>query len=133
MKDARAALKALREEECERQRQEAKKAEQQRQYQMQEKLEVMRRKKQESLQYKRQLALQHMQEQERELHMRQEQAKQQYLTQQQRLGMASVVPRNYPAPYPVASLMQYGHTPMQGRYQMTTLQPQQRVVSAPPS
>ncbi len=78
VKDARAALEALREEERERKRREAEEAERLRQIQMQEKLEVMRKKKQEYLQYQRQLALQRMQEQEREMLMRQEQAKQQY-------------------------------------------------------
>lgn len=78
VKDARAALEALREEERERKRREAEEAERIRQIQMQEKLEVMRRKKQEYLQYQRQLALQRMQEQEREMMLRQEQVKQQY-------------------------------------------------------
>ena len=50
MKDARAALDALREEERERKRREAEEAERLRQIQMREKLEVMRKKKQEYLQ-----------------------------------------------------------------------------------
>lgn len=78
IKDARAALEALREEERERKRAEAEEAERIRQIQMQEKLEVMRRKKQEYLEYQRQMALQRMQDQERELMMKQEQARQQY-------------------------------------------------------
>ena len=78
VKDARAALDALREEERERKRREAEEAERIRQIQMREKLEVMRKKKQEYLQYQRQLALQRMQEQEMEMKLRQEQAKQQY-------------------------------------------------------
>merc|ERR1719295_1194719 len=77
VKDARAALDALREEERERKRREAEEAERIRQIQMREKLEVMRKKKQEYLQYQRQVALQRMQEQEREMKLRQEQAKQQ--------------------------------------------------------
>jgi len=78
VKDARAALDALREEERERKRREAEEAERIRQIQMREKLEVMRKKKQEYLQYQRQVALQRMQEQEMEMKLRQEQVKQQY-------------------------------------------------------
>ncbi|KAF7273042.1 hypothetical protein GWI33_014233 [Rhynchophorus ferrugineus] len=79
VKDARAALDALREEHREKLRREAEEAERQRQMQMAHKLEIMRKKKQEYLQYQRQLALQRIQEQEREMQMRQEQQKQQYL------------------------------------------------------
>jgi growth factor-regulated tyrosine kinase substrate len=50
---------------------------------MREKLELMRQKKQEYLQYQRQVALQRMQEQEREMMLRHEQAKQHYILQQQ--------------------------------------------------
>lgn len=78
VKDARAALDALREEHREKMRREAEEAERQRQLQMAHKLEIMRKKKQEYLQYQRQLALQRIQEQEREMQMRQEQQKQQY-------------------------------------------------------
>ncbi|XP_059087624.1 hepatocyte growth factor-regulated tyrosine kinase substrate-like [Tigriopus californicus] len=78
IKDARAALDALREEEKERKRRDAEEAERIKQIQMSEKLEVMRQRKQEYLQYQRQMALQRMQEQEREMMMRQEQVKQQY-------------------------------------------------------
>merc|ERR1712038_2001951 len=81
VKDARAALDALREEERERRRREAEEAERQRQIQMRQKLDLMRKKKQEYLQYQRQLALQKMQEQEREMLLRQEQTKQQYMQQ----------------------------------------------------
>ena len=79
IKDARAALDALREEHREMLRQQAAEAERQRQMQMAQKLEVMRKKKEEYLQYQRQLALQRIQEQEREMILRQEQQKQQYL------------------------------------------------------
>lgn len=79
IKDARAALDALREEHCEKLRRQAEEAERQRQLQMAQKLDIMRKKKQEYLQYQRQLALQRIQEQEREMQMRQEQQKQQYL------------------------------------------------------
>ena len=87
VKDARAALDALREEERERKRREAEEAERLRQIQMREKLEVMRKKKQEYLQYQRQVALQRMQEQEMEMKLRQEQVKQQYaMNIQQTMG-----------------------------------------------
>ena len=87
VKDARAALDALREEERERKRREAEEAERIRQIQMREKLELMRKKKQEYLQYQRQVALQRMQEQEMEMKLRQEQAKQQYsMNMQQGMG-----------------------------------------------
>uniref|UniRef100_A0A1B6CX77 Hepatocyte growth factor-regulated tyrosine kinase substrate n=1 Tax=Clastoptera arizonana TaxID=38151 RepID=A0A1B6CX77_9HEMI len=79
VKDARAALDALREEHRERLRREAEIAERQRQMQMAQKLDIMRKKKQEYLQYQNQLALQRIQEQAREMQMRQEQQKQQYL------------------------------------------------------
>jgi len=79
VKDARAALDALREEHMEKMRREAEIAERQRQMQMAHKLDIMRKKKQEYLQYQRQLALQRIQEQEREMQVRQEQQKQQYL------------------------------------------------------
>lgn len=82
VKDARAALDALREEHREKLQREAEEAERQRQLQMAHKLEIMRKKKQEYLQYQRQLALQRIQEQEREMHMRQEQQKQQYMMPQ---------------------------------------------------
>lgn len=79
MKDARAALDALREEHREKLRRQAEEAERQRQMLMAQKLAIMRKKKQEYLQYQRQLALQKIQEQEREMQMRQEQQKQQYM------------------------------------------------------
>ncbi|KAK9704184.1 VHS domain [Popillia japonica] len=78
VKDARAALDALREEHRLKLKREAEEAERQRQLQMAHKLEIMRKKKQEYLQYQRQLALQRIQEQEREMQMRQEQQKHQY-------------------------------------------------------
>lgn len=79
MKDARAALDALREEHKEKLRRRAEEAERQRQLLMAQKLAIMRKKKQEYLQYQRQLALRKIQEQEREMQMRQEQQKQQYI------------------------------------------------------
>ncbi|CAH0563464.1 unnamed protein product [Brassicogethes aeneus] len=81
VKEAREALDALRDEHRDKMRREAEEAERQRQLQMAHKLDIMRKKKQEYLQYQRRLALQRIQEQEREMHMRQEQQKQQYLNQ----------------------------------------------------
>ncbi|XP_028143436.1 hepatocyte growth factor-regulated tyrosine kinase substrate [Diabrotica virgifera virgifera] len=82
VKDARAALDALREEHHEKLRREAEEQDRMRQMQMALKLEVMRKKKEEYLQYQRELALQRIQEQEREMQMRQEQQKQQYMMPQ---------------------------------------------------
>merc|ERR1719499_2424216 len=67
IKDARAALDALREEEMERKRREQEEQERQRQAQLAAKLEVMRKKKAEYLEYQRQVALQRMADQEREV------------------------------------------------------------------
>lgn len=75
IRDARAALDALREEHREQLRRAAEEAERIRQQQMAQKLEIMRKKKQEYLQYQREIALQRMHEQEREFIMRQEQMK----------------------------------------------------------
>nr|CAG4647868.1 EOG090X05AE [Moina brachiata] len=77
-RDARAALDSLREEHRERLRREAEEAERQRQIQMAQKLEIMRKKKQEYLQYQRQLAMQRMQEEEHEMLLRMEQQKHMY-------------------------------------------------------
>lgn len=79
IKDSRAALDVLRQEHVEKLRRLAEEQERQRQIQMAQKLEIMRKKKQEYLQYQRQLALQRIQEQEREMQLRQEQQKAQYL------------------------------------------------------
>ncbi|XP_028900068.1 hepatocyte growth factor-regulated tyrosine kinase substrate isoform X2 [Zeugodacus cucurbitae] len=79
IKDSRAALDVLRQEHVEKLRRIAEEQERQRQIQMAQKLEIMRKKKQEYLQYQRQLALQRIQEQEREMQLRQEQQKAQYL------------------------------------------------------
>lgn len=106
IKDARAALDALRDEEKERKRREAEEAERIKQIQMSEKLEVMRQRKQEYLQYQRQMALQRMQEQEREMLMRQEQVK------QQQYGV--IAPGGQPQP-PQAPMGPMG-MPMYGAY-----------------
>ena len=91
IKDARAALDALREEEMERKRQEQEELERQRQIQLAAKLEVMRKKKAEYLEYQRQLALQRMAEQEREVA-----SKAMYMTQPGPVmyGMAGGMPPN---------------------------------------
>lgn len=78
IRDSRAALDVLRQEHQEKLRRQAEEAERMRQYQMAQKLEIMRKKKQEYLQYQRQIALQRIQEQEREMQLRQEQQKAQY-------------------------------------------------------
>nr|CAD7428533.1 unnamed protein product [Timema monikensis] len=112
VKDARAALDALREEHREKLRRQAEEAERIRQMQMAHKLEIMRKKKQDYLQvntamctkdifYQRQLALQRIQEQERERQMRQEQQKQQYL-----MGTLPSYPMHY-----LPSVQQQGYTP----------------------
>merc|ERR1712051_498852 len=72
VKDARAALEALREEERGRKRREADEAEKLRQSQMREKLELMQQKKTEYLQYQRQLAMQRRQKKEQGRKIRQE-------------------------------------------------------------
>ncbi|XP_071445048.1 hepatocyte growth factor-regulated tyrosine kinase substrate [Hetaerina americana] len=95
VKDARAALDALRDEHREKLRRQAEEAERLRQLQMAQKLEIMRKKKQEYLQYQRQVALQRIQEQEREMQLRQEQQKQQYLVGQLPYGVA---PQHYMPP-----------------------------------
>jgi growth factor-regulated tyrosine kinase substrate len=81
VRDARDALDALRKEHHDHLRQLAEEAERQRQFQMQQKLQVMRQKKHEYLQYQRQLALQRVQEQERQMQMR---------IEQQRMGQGYV-------------------------------------------
>lgn len=120
-RDARAALDALREEHRERLRREAEEAERIRQIQMAHKLEIMRKKKQEYLQYQRQIALQRIQEQEREMQMRQEQQKQQYMMQ----GGGGPPPQGPPpstvyGPHPQQQQQQAGmapfHQPPQGGF-----------------
>uniref|UniRef100_A0A8C9VY29 Hepatocyte growth factor-regulated tyrosine kinase substrate n=1 Tax=Scleropages formosus TaxID=113540 RepID=A0A8C9VY29_SCLFO len=75
VRDARAALNALRDEHREKLRQAAEEAERQRQIQLAHKLEIMRQKKQEYLEMQRQLAIQRLQEQEKERQLRLEQQK----------------------------------------------------------
>uniref|UniRef100_A0A1A9WKJ1 Hepatocyte growth factor-regulated tyrosine kinase substrate n=1 Tax=Glossina brevipalpis TaxID=37001 RepID=A0A1A9WKJ1_9MUSC len=78
IKDSRAALDLLRQEHAEKLRLMAEEQERQRQIQMAQKLEIMRKKKQEYLQYQRQIALKRIQDQEREMQLRQEQQIAQY-------------------------------------------------------
>ncbi|XP_035254471.1 hepatocyte growth factor-regulated tyrosine kinase substrate-like isoform X2 [Anguilla anguilla] len=75
VRDARAALNALRDEHREKLRRAAEEAERQRQIQLAHKLEIMRQKKQEYLEVQRQLAIQRLQEQEKERQLRLEQQK----------------------------------------------------------
>ncbi|XP_035262130.1 hepatocyte growth factor-regulated tyrosine kinase substrate-like isoform X3 [Anguilla anguilla] len=75
VRDARAALNALRDEHREKLRRAAEEAERQRQIQLAQKLEIMRQKKQEYLEVQRQLAIQRLQEQEKERQLRLEQQK----------------------------------------------------------
>ncbi|KAM8718008.1 hypothetical protein ACLKA7_004678 [Drosophila subpalustris] len=93
IKDSRAALDVLRQEHVEKLRRIAEEQERQRQLQMAQKLEIMRKKKQEYLQYHRELALQRIQEQEREMQLRQEQQKAQYL-----MGQTAPFPYTLPPP-----------------------------------
>ncbi|XP_063990590.1 hepatocyte growth factor-regulated tyrosine kinase substrate [Diachasmimorpha longicaudata] len=112
VKDARAALDALREEHKDRLRREAEEIERMRQLQMAQKLDIMRKKKQEYLQYQRELALQKIQERERELQMRQEQQKQQYI-----MGNYQPV-SNYMGPAQ-GSPIRHMHYPPSGAYPMS--------------
>ncbi|XP_036003817.1 hepatocyte growth factor-regulated tyrosine kinase substrate isoform X2 [Fundulus heteroclitus] len=91
VRDARAALNALRDEHREKLRRAAEEAERQRQIQLAQKLEIMRQKKQEYLEMQRQLAIQRLQEQEKERQMRLEQQKH---TVQMRAQMPA-----FPLPY----------------------------------
>lgn len=88
IRDARAALDALRFEHAEKLRRQAEEQERMRQFQMAQKLQIMRQKKAEYLQYQRQLAMQRMQEQEREMQMRIEQ-------QTRQMANAGVAPNPY--------------------------------------
>jgi len=83
VKDARAALDALRGEEVERKRREQEELERQRQMQLAAKLEVMRKKKAEYLEYQRQVAIQRMADQDREVMRMAEASKANYMQNQQ--------------------------------------------------
>ncbi|XP_049776046.1 hepatocyte growth factor-regulated tyrosine kinase substrate [Schistocerca cancellata] len=138
VKDARAALDALREEHREKLRRQAEEAERIRQLQMAHKLEIMRKKKQEYLQYQRQLALQRIQEQEREMQMRQEQQKQQYMRGSLPYGMPPYVGapgphQTYPPSGPESSPVHthYGPPSMPPGGQMFTGAPPPVTTGAP--
>lgn len=111
IKDARAALDALREEHQERKRREAEEADNIRQRQMAQKLDLMRKKKQEYLDYQKQVALARIQEQERLMQLRQEQNK---------YNHPPSLPPNYqqqqpPGPYgPPQPMYQQQHIPTNG-------------------
>jgi hypothetical protein len=130
VKDARAALDALREEHHEKLRHQAEEAERIRQLHMAHKLEIMCKKKQEYLQYQRQLALQNIQEQEGEMQMRQEQQKQQYL-------MGSSIPYNMQPPYMSGHGPGFGPASMDGSpvhgSQYTTVPGPNSFTSLPPA
>ncbi|XP_061400964.1 hepatocyte growth factor-regulated tyrosine kinase substrate [Musca vetustissima] len=104
IKDSRAALDDLRNEHAENLRRMAEEQERQRQIQMAQKLEIMRKKKQEYLQYQRQLALHRIQEQEREMQLRQEQQMAQYRMNQTAFpfmpAMAGMPPQGSPSQQP---------------------------------
>lgn len=102
VKDSRAALDVLRQEHVEKMRRIAEEQERQRQLQMAQKLDVMRKKKQEYLQYQREVALQRIQEQEREMQMRQEMQMVQY-----RMGQTA-----FPFGSPNHQLNQTGYSSM---------------------
>ncbi|XP_046660667.1 hepatocyte growth factor-regulated tyrosine kinase substrate isoform X2 [Homalodisca vitripennis] len=136
VKDARAALDALRDEHREKLRREAEMAERQRQHQMAQKLDIMRKKKQEYLQYQRQLTLQRIQEQEREMQVRQEQQKQQYLMGSQygylpSGGYDSLPPVGYGLPS--ASVPPgFSHYPPMAQGMPPMMMPPQGYMPAPP-
>ena len=94
MKDARAALDALRADHAEKLRREAEEAERLRQIQMSQKLQLMRQKKQEYLAHQRQIALQRMQEQEAARQVKLEQQKQ-YIQQRAMQPMLVGYPSQY--------------------------------------
>ncbi|XP_050695341.1 hepatocyte growth factor-regulated tyrosine kinase substrate-like isoform X2 [Eriocheir sinensis] len=98
VRDARAALEALREEHRDRVRREREEQERIRQMQMMQKLEIMRKKKQEYLEYQRQLALHRMAESEREI----------FNKAAAMPGAGAMYPMGYP-PYPGAPGPMPGH------------------------
>ena len=117
IRDARAALDALRSEHEEKLRRAAEEAHRLRQIQMAQKLEVMRQKKQEYLAYQRQLALQRMQEQEAARQARLEQHKQ--LIQQKAMQPSMLVAgynTQYAPPQTVATDQAPAESQAQGGY-----------------
>jgi len=104
VRDARAALDALREEERERRRREAEEAERQRQIQMAYKLDQMRKKKAEYLEYQRQMALKRMAEQESQMAMMKEASMKNYMNQQQSMHNMFLPPYGQQGMYPGAGM-----------------------------
>ena len=107
---------------------------------MQQKLDLMRQKKQEYLQYQRQLALQRMQEQEREMQLRQEQAKQLYLQQPVTAASAmGMMPPQQQQPMYPGYMAQQQQQPQQQHPTPAQMPPQQQpyaydpAMTAPPS
>uniref|UniRef100_UPI00358DF64C hepatocyte growth factor-regulated tyrosine kinase substrate isoform X1 n=2 Tax=Myxine glutinosa TaxID=7769 RepID=UPI00358DF64C len=98
IRDARAALNALREDHREKLERTAQEAEHQRQLQLAHKLQVMRLKKQEYLEMQRQLALRRLQDQEHERQMRLEQQKQTIQMRAQMPALSLSYGQGVPAP-----------------------------------
>uniref|UniRef100_A0A674A5X4 Hepatocyte growth factor-regulated tyrosine kinase substrate n=1 Tax=Salmo trutta TaxID=8032 RepID=A0A674A5X4_SALTR len=108
VRDARAALNALRDEHREKLRRAAEEAERQRQIQLAQKLEIMRQKKQEYLEMQRQLAIQRLQEQEKERQMRLEQQKHTIQMRAQMPAFPMAYPQMQSLPPNVAGGVGYG-------------------------
>ncbi|CAG7726980.1 unnamed protein product [Allacma fusca] len=106
VKDARAALDALREQHQERLRIKAEEEERAKRYHMAQMLHIKRQQKQEYLEFQRQLTLQRMQEQEREMQMRIEQQKQQ-LSQQGQFAMYNTSMPGFGPPHHGSEMSHY--------------------------
>jgi len=134
VKDARAALDALREEEAERKRLELEEAERQRQIQLAAKLEVMRKKKAEYLEYQRQVALQRMADQEREVAKIAEANKAAYMQQQGMYNMYLPYAGGYqpqPGMQPPGQPLQYPGMPQQYQVYQPGMPPQPGMLQQP--
>merc|ERR1719219_2120020 len=134
VKDARAALDALREEEAERKRLELEEAERQRQIQLAAKLEVMRKKKAEYLEYQRQVALQRMADQEREVAKIAEANKAAYMQQQGMYNMYLPYAGGYqpqPGIQPPGQPLQYHGMPQQYQVYQPGMPPQPGMIHQP--
>ena len=134
VKDARAALDALREEEAERKRLELEEAERQRQIQLAAKLEVMRKKKAEYLEYQRQVALQRMADQEREVAKIAEANKAAYMQQQGMYNMYLPYAGGYQPQagmQPAGQPLQYPGMPQQYQVYQPGMPPQPGMIQQP--
>merc|ERR1719305_1477099 len=134
VKDARAALDALREEEAERKRLELEEAERQRQIQLAAKLEVMRKKKAEYLEYQRHVALQRMADQEREVAKIAEANKAAYMQQQGMYNMYLPYAGGYqpqPGMQPPGQPLQYPGMPQQYQVYQPGMPPQPGMLQQP--